>query len=106
MARLVVSATGSPLFGDFLIIVSVTSSEGAPATGLKPVNFKVTHMASSNHAGADLRVVAKATESPAGFYILELQRGSQLSPGHYVLAVTVTSGANQGQTVAAGDIPK
>ena len=74
MARLIVSAEGSPLFGNFLMIVSVTSAAGVPTQGLKPDNFNVAHLASLNHAGANPRVVTKATEGPAGFYILDLNR--------------------------------
>ncbi|MBV8860049.1 MAG: hypothetical protein JOZ02_24170 [Acidobacteria bacterium] len=108
MARLIVSAKGSPLFGNFLMSVSVSSNEGVPTTGLKPANFQVAQLASLNHASAEARVVSKATESPAGFYILELQHGSQpaLPAGSYVFAVAVTHGSDHGQTVADGDIPK
>ena len=109
MARLIVSAEGSPLFGNFLMILSVTSAAGAPTQGLKPDNFNVAHLASLNHAGANPRVVTKATEGPAGFYILELKPSSAqptLPPGHYVFGVAVTAKTDHGQTVAAGDIPK
>jgi hypothetical protein len=109
MARLIVSAKGSPLFGNFLMIVSVTSAEGVPTQGLKPANFNVAHLASLNHAGANPRVVTKATEAPAGFYILELKPNAAqptLPPGHYVFGVAVTAKTDHGQTVAAGDIPK
>ena len=109
MARLIVSAKGSPLFGNFLMIVSVTSAAGVPTKGLKPDNFNVAHLASLNHAGANQRVVSKATESPAGFYSLELKPSPSqptLPPGHYVFAVAVGANGNLGQTVAAGDIPK
>jgi hypothetical protein len=109
MARLIVSAKGSPLFGNFLMVVSVTSSAGVPTAGLKPDNFYVAHMASLNHAGANHRVVTKATEGPGGFYILELKPSSAqptLPPGHYVFAVAVSTNVDFGQTVAAGDIPK
>jgi len=97
------------LFGNFLMIVSVTSNAGVPTKGLKAVNFKVAHLASLNHAGADPRVVTQAEEAPAGFYILQLKPNPaqpELPPGHYVFAVAVTAGTDQGQTVAAGDIPK
>jgi len=109
MARLIVSAKGSALFGNFLMAVSVTSDAGVPSQGLKPANFNVAHLASLNHASANPRVVTKATESPAGFYILELKPSSAqptLPPGHYVFAVAVTAKTDRGQTVATGDIPK
>ena len=109
MARLIVSAEGSPLFGNFLMILSVTSAAGAPTQGLKPDNFNVAHLASLNHAGANPRVVTKATEGPAGFYILELKPNPAqptLSPGHYVFGVAVIAKTDHGQTVAVGDIPK
>lgn len=109
MARLIVSAMGSPLFGNFLMCVSVTSVEGVPTQGLKPANFNVAHLASLNHAGANGRVVAKVTEAPPGFYIVELKPNPiqpTLPPGHYVFAVSVTAKTDQGHTVAAGDIPK
>src|SRR5262245_26099086 len=109
MARLIVSAMGSPLFGNFLMCVSVTSVEGVPTQGLKPTNLNITQLSSLKNAGANGRVVAKATEAPTGFYILELKPNSvqpTLPPGHYVFAVTVTAKTDHGQTVAAGDIPK
>lgn len=109
MARLIVSAEGSPLFGNFLMILSVTSAAGAPTQGLKPDNFNVAHLASLNHAGANQRVVTKVTESPAGFYILELKPNAvqpTLPPGHYVFAVAAAANAGLGQTIASGDIPK
>ena len=109
MTRLIVSAEGSPLFGNFLMIVSVTSDTGVPTKGLKSDNFEVVQLASLNHAGANQRVVTKVTESPAGFYILELKPNAvqpTLPPGHYVFAVAVTAKTDHGQTVAADDIPK
>lgn len=108
MARLIVSATGSPLFNDFLMLVSVSSSNGAPKKALKASNFKIHHLASLNHASVKARPVVKATEGPDGFYTLRLKPDDvqpSLPPGHYVLAVAVTSGPNHGQTVAVGDIP-
>ena len=109
MARLIVSAEGSPLFGNFLMILSVTSAAGVPTQGLKPDNFNVAHLASLNHAGANPRVVTKVTENPDGFYILELKPNPAqptLSPGHYVFGVAVIAKTDHGQTVAVGDIPK
>ena len=109
MTRLIVSAEASPLFGNFLMIVSVTSDTGVPTKGLKPDNFEVVHLASLNHAGANQRVVTKATESPAGFYILELKPNTAqptLPPGHYVFGVAVAANTGLGQTLASGNIPK
>ncbi|HEY9046075.1 MAG TPA: hypothetical protein VIN08_09270 [Ohtaekwangia sp.] len=109
MSLLLVTAAGSPLFDDFLVVVSVTSFDGAPAVGLKPSNFKVYMLASLNHASVDQRTISKATEGPGGFYTLQLKkRVSQpkLPAGHYVLGVTVTSGkTDKGQTTATGNIP-
>jgi len=88
MPLLIVSAAASPLFGDFLIEVSVTDADGGPVFRLKPANFLVAHLASFNHAGANPRPVKSATEGPDGFYILQLKTKnkvqSQLPAGHYV----------------------
>lgn len=114
MGLLIVSATGSPLFGDFLMLVSVTSADGTPVKNLKPANFQVHHLASLNHASVNHRPVAKATQGPDGFYTLQLSPNKvqpTLPPGHYVFAVGVTGVArpggtpNHGQTVAVGDLP-
>ena len=114
MALLIVSAAASPLFGDFLIEVSVTDINGVPVSGLKPANFQIAHLASLNHAAANPRAVKSADEAPAGFYILQLKPNKiqpSLPPGHYVLAVAVMKGpqkkggaSDQGQTIAGGDI--
>ena len=110
MALLIVSAAASPLFKDFLMIVSVTSAEGEPATGLKVSNFKIHLLASLNHASVNPRPVSKVSEGPAGFYTVQLKKdeiNSNLTQGHYVFAVAVTSGkTNKGQTVATGDMPQ
>ena len=111
MALLIVSAAASPLFGDFLIEVSVTDGQGAPVSGLAPKSFEVAFLASLNHAGAYSRSIAKADEGPAGFYIVQLKPDkiqSQVPAGNYVFAVavkrTVKKGQPQdnGQTVAVG----
>src|SRR2546430_29510 len=113
MARLIVSAAASPLFGNFLMVVSVsTDAEGAPVTGLKPRNFMIADLASLNHAAALVRQIKQVTESPPGFYIVELKPWAPqptLPPGHYVFGVAVSTGTKKspsnGQTVAEGDLP-
>ena|SRR5215510_5000619 len=109
MARLIVTAAASPLFGDFLMLVSVSSADGQPIGGLGVASFKVGHLASLNHASPNNRPVAKASEGPAGFYTLQLLKDSvqpTLPTGHYVLSVSVTANKNadHGQTVAVGDM--
>ncbi|HEV8286661.1 MAG TPA: hypothetical protein VGQ09_20270 [Chitinophagaceae bacterium] len=108
MSLLIVTAAASPLFGDFLMVVSVTSADGEPVKGLKVANFKIYEIASLNHAFANQRQVSKVTESPGGFYIVSLKKNKvqpTLPEGHYVLGVIVTSGKNnKGQTVATGDM--
>jgi hypothetical protein len=114
MALLIVNATGSPLFGDFLMLVSVTLADGRPVKNLKPGNFNVHHLASLNHASVKARSTAKATEGPDGFYTLQLSPDKvqpTLPHGHYVFAVGVNGLARagaapaHGQTVAVGDLP-
>ena len=113
MARLIVTAEGSPLFGNFLMLVSVSAdADGTPTTGLKPSNFKIAHLASLNHASVLLREIAKVSEGPDGFYTIQLKPWKPqptLPPGHYVFAVAVTAGTrrapHRGQTVAVGDLP-
>jgi hypothetical protein len=108
MSLLIVTAAASPLFGDFLVVVSVTDADGKPVKGLKVANFKIYMMASLNHAFANNRPVSKVTESPDGFYIVQLKPNKvqpTLPNGHYVLGVIVTSGkTNNGQTVTTGDM--
>lgn len=119
MSRLIVTATASPLFKNFLMLVSVsTDAGGVPKKKLKPTNFEIYHLASLNHASVLERPVAEAKEGPDGFYTLTLkpnQAQPSLPPGHYVFAVVVHSPAlvrkgqppaeDAGQTVAVGDIP-
>ena len=109
MSLLVVTAAASPLFGDFLMIVSVTSAAGEPVKGLKISNFKVHMLASLNHASVKPRPVKTASEGPNGFYTLQLKKNDvqpTFPTGHYVFGVAVTSGKDKGQTVATGDLPK
>ena len=110
MALLIVTAAASPLFGDFLMLVSVSSADGKPVGGLGISAFKVGHLASLNHASPNDRPVAKASEGPAGFYTLQLAPNKvqpNLPNGHYVFSVVVAAGrnaSNHGQTVAVGDM--
>jgi hypothetical protein len=111
VALAIVSATASPLFGDFLILVSVTDNNGVPVSSLKPGAFKVALLASLNHAFPQDRPVQEAKEGPSGFYTLTLVPNNAqptLPKGHYVLAVAVSFKRNtteyQGQTVAVGDM--
>lgn len=111
MSRLVVTAEASPLFDDFLMVVSVSSADdGLPTKGLKKANFTIAQLASLNHASANVRTVKSVKEGPPGFYIVQLQPPeNKLFAGHYVLGVIVTAGPRDapsfGQTVASGDIP-
>jgi len=113
MARLIVTATASPLFGNFLMLVSVSAdADGQPTTGLKASNFKIAHLASLNHASVLAREIDKVSEGPAGFYTIQLKPWEPqptLPPGHYVFAVAVAQEARaavgHGQTVAVGDLP-
>lgn len=117
MSLLIVSAAASPLFKNFLFVVSVSDADGTPVTGLKAASFKIHHMASLNHAGENQRTVDKVTEAPDGFYIVTLKPSAaqpNLPPGHYVFAVRVARTrkrgepadvAGTGQVVAWGDLP-
>jgi hypothetical protein len=113
MPQLIVSAAASPLFGNFLMVVSVSDLDGKPVKDLAPGSFKISHLASLNHAGASARTVDKVTEGPDGFYIVTLKPKKEqpnLPPGHYVFAVAVKKtfgrgASDQGQTVAVGDLP-
>lgn len=107
--QLTVTAAASPLFGDFLMCVSVSGSDGHPVAGLGAGNFKIAHLASFNHASPNNRPVASASEGPAGFYIVQLAKNTvqpTLPNGHYVFAVSVSANHNtdHGQTVATGDM--
>ena len=119
--RLIVTAAASPLFGNFLMLVSVSAeSDGSPVQKLAPKNFSIYHLASLNHAFPTERDVTQAKEGPAGFYTLSLKPKEyqpELPPGHYVFAVAVKTFAerkpksgplvtkDQGQTIAVGDLP-
>ena len=119
--RLIVTAEGSPLFGNFLMLVSVSAeADGAPVQNLGPKNFRVHHLASLNHAFPNERNVTQAKEGPSGFYTLTLEPKEyqpELPPGHYVFAVAVRTffdkrpkggpgtPKDQGQTIAVGDLP-
>ena len=119
--RLIVTAAASPIFGNFLMLVSVSAeTDGAPVAKLAPKNFSVHHLASLNHAFPTERDVTEAKEGPAGFYTLTLKPKEyqpELPPGHYVFAVAVktypptrpkggpSAPKDQGQTIAVGDLP-
>lgn|GEM_PF-1363899 len=121
MSRLIVTAAASPLFGNFLMLVSVSGeTDGNPTEQLKAINFTVYHLASLNHAYPTQRDVTEAKEGPDGFYTLTLKPKEyqpQLPPGHYVFAVAVTTystvaakgkpaaAKDHGQTIAEGDLP-
>lgn len=114
MATLHVEAAGSPLFKNFLFVVSVSDQEGQPIGGLGKGNFEVHHQASFNHAGDEERVVSKVTEGPKGFYRVQLEKDKvqpDLPPGRYVFAVIVKNPdrpagtTHRGQTVAVGVLP-
>jgi hypothetical protein len=121
MSRLIVTAAASPLFGNFLMLVSVSAeTDGKPVQQLKPKNFTVYHLASLNHAYPTQRDVTEAKEGPDGFYTLTLKPKEyqpDLPPGHYVFAVAVATypdvrakgkspvAKDQGQTIAEGDLP-
>jgi hypothetical protein len=125
MKRLIISAAASPLFKNFLMLVSVSSEEdGKPIKKLKASNFDIHHLASLNHAHASKRDIKSVKEGPDGFYIVQLKPQEfqpTLPDGHYVFAVSVKipklmvsqEGAppprptkfDFGQTIAVGDIP-
>lgn len=125
MKRLIVSATASPLFKNFLMLVSVsTEDEGKPVKKLKASSFSIYQLASLNHASALKRDVHSVKEGPDGFYIVQLKPWKvqpDLPAGHYVFAVGVKKPylvAGQigrpapkptkfdcGQTIAVGDLP-
>ena len=95
MSRLIVTATASPLFGNFLMLASVSAeADGTPVKDLKPKNFSIYHLASLNHAYPTERDVTEAKKGPDGFYTLLLKPKEyqpELPPGHYVFAVAVTT---------------
>lgn len=125
MKRLIVSAAASPLFGNFLMVVSVSQEEdGKPVTKLKASDFTIHQLASKNHASTNKRTVDKAKEGPAGCYTVILKPKKvqpDLPPGHYVFSVAVkkhypvigqigdrpkkSTKFDAGQTIATGDLP-
>ena len=94
MSKLVVAAEASPLFGNFLMVVSVSEeASGKPVKKLGKTNFGIYQMASLNHASKKKRVINKVKEGPDGIYTITLkpwQYQPQLPPGHYVFAVMAT----------------
>src|SRR5262249_34539152 len=122
MSTLIVTAAASPLFENFLMLVSVSAeSDGKTVQGLKSKNFKIHHLASLNHAYPTERDVTETKKGPNGFYTLTLKPKEyqpQLPPGHYVFAVAVEPGSeprrkgvgpsmprDHGQTIAVGNLP-
>lgn len=70
MARLIVTAEASPLFGDFLMVVSVSNEDGTPREGFGKGSFEIRHLPSFNHAHAGpKRTIQQIKEAPAGFYV-------------------------------------
>ncbi|MBT8255105.1 MAG: hypothetical protein KJO23_01065 [Bacteroidia bacterium] len=125
MKRLIVTAHASPIFGNFLMLVSVsTEDEGKPVTKLTKSSFEIHRLASLNHASAHKRVIDKVKEGPAGCYIVTLKPWEyqpDLPPGHYTFSVGVKKSIpvigqvgqrpkpakyHMGQTIAWGELPK
>jgi hypothetical protein len=92
MPSLTITAEGSPLFRNFLAVVSVTLPNGAPCTGLRVSHFTFHRLASRNHASCVALVIREIQECPTGAYTVQFEPDPvqpDRPPGHYVLHVAV-----------------
>jgi hypothetical protein len=83
------------------IVVSVTTADGTPLTGLTAANFKVDPMIVAP-GGALVNITDVKPGRLPGFYsIYTVPIGTQTwKAGDYIFAVSVTMGAKRGQTFA------
>lgn len=83
------------------LIVSVTSSNGIPVTGLGIPNFKVDPMI-VGAGGALVNITAVRAGRLPGFYHVNVVpiRTETWKAGVYIFAVAVERGADKGQTLA------
>jgi hypothetical protein len=82
------------------ITVSVTKSNGAPATGLAAANFKVDPMI-VGPGGALVNVTRVVAGRLPGFYLVDVLpiRKETWKAGVYIFAVAVEKGNDKGQTL-------
>jgi hypothetical protein len=83
------------------ILVSVTNQNGGPITGLSATNFKVRALI-VGPGGADIEV-SRVGGGAEGFYYIDVvpvQSYTWVS-GPYIFGVSVTRGAQKGQTLTS-----
>jgi hypothetical protein len=107
MARLIVTAFSEDTIAapgnrqPNYIIVSVTSANGTPVTGLAVSDFKVDPMI-VGPGGALVNITGVTAGRLPGFYHVNVVpiRTETWKRGVYIFAVAVEKGANRGQTLA------
>jgi hypothetical protein len=113
MAQLIIAATGfRPLEGGFIMVVSVTDTNGVAVKGLTKTNFEIFGKGTDTTKPLIPWDILGATESPDGFYTVPLKApGFAPDPpsGHYVFAVIVKhlradTIVGSGQTIAVSDV--
>jgi hypothetical protein len=113
MARLVVEAEGTGGEGEsfgvarpntrdkLYLVVSVSSNNGTPRTGLTAGNFQVDPIIVA--AGGGGVNIANVGEPQPGAYLLEVVPipAATWQLGRYIFWIAVTAGSNKGQTVCS-----
>jgi hypothetical protein len=107
MARLVVTAFSEDTIAapgnrqPNYIVLSVTSANGVPVTGLGVSNFKVDPMI-VGPGGALVNIAGVNAGRLPGFYHVNVVpiRAETWKAGVYIFAVAVEKGTNRGQTLA------
>ena len=107
MARLIVTAFSEDTIAapgnrqPNYIIVSITSANGVPVTGLGTSNFKVDPMI-VGPGGALVNITGITAGRLPGFYNLNVVpiRTETWKPGVYIFAVAVERGVDKGQALA------
>jgi hypothetical protein len=107
MARLVVTAFSEDTIAapgnrqPNYIVLSVTSANGVPVTGLGASNFKVDPMI-VGPGGALVNIAGVNAGRLPGFYHVNVVpiRAETWKAGVYIFAVAVEKGTNRGQTLA------
>lgn len=107
MARLIVTAFSEDTIAapgnrqPNYIIVSVTSANGVPVSGLGTSNFKVDLMVVAP-GGALIDVTEVTAGRLSGFYNIKVVpiKAETWKKGVYIFAVAVERGADKGQTLA------
>ena len=99
-------ALGNPAM--IQVLVSVTTDNGAPATGLQTDDFRIMLVMSSNPLAPQITLLPSIKSGLPGFYLIDCAPPAQLQWAYwpetpYFVEVAVGRGEDQGQALATVD---